>query len=92
MKRVNEEKILNDYENLSLKKEQKNEEIKQIATQFANTRGYSEEKTNEFIKYLQLSENDGLNEEEKKVFDILSNYIEEVTEADPEANNGEIVN
>lgn len=80
MKAVNNEKLLQDYEILAAKKAQKLAEIEQEAKAFAIARGYDAERTAAFIEYVQKTENDGLADGEKKLFEILSRYIVEVEE------------
>lgn len=80
MKAVNNEKLLQDYEILANKKAQKLAEIEQEAKTFAIARGYDAERAAAFIEYVQKTENDGLADGEKKLFDVLGRYIVEVEE------------
>lgn len=95
---VDEEKILHDYKEIKANQNQKLEEIEQSAAIYANNRGYSAEKTADFIEFAKAAENYGLSAEDNAKLDILSGYVSEKEVADEvddeaatEAYNGEIV-
>lgn len=103
MKAVNTEQLLQDYEVIAAEQEARLAEIERQALAFANARGYTAEKAEEFIKYVQHAENDGLTEQEKAVLNVLGKYIyEEADEpetaqavysesvGEAEADNGEV--
>lgn len=90
MKVVNTEKLLQDYEILAAEKAANLADIRQQALAFANTRKYNAERAEAFIAYVAETENGGLSEEQKTLFDVLGKYIEEV-EPEAEAGNGEVV-
>lgn len=105
MKAVNSEMLLQDYEILAAEQAARLAEIERQALSFANSRGYNAERAEEFIAFVKKTENNGLTEQEKALFDVLGKYIYEVepeTEAAEavysentdaaEANNGETVN
>lgn len=88
MKAVNTEKLLEDYEILAAEKAARLADIEQQALAFANARGYNAERAEEFIEFVKKTENDGLTEKEKALFDMLGKYVYEV---DPEAEAAEAV-
>lgn len=78
MKKVNEEKLLLDHAELVAKREANLAEIEKQATIYAIDRGYSEEKTAQFIAFTKELEGDGLSAEENAKLELLESYIEEV--------------
>ena len=101
MLQVNSEKLLQDYDNLCKKRSLNREQIEEAARVFAITRGYDEERTAAFVKYVQETEEDGLSDSERAKIELLSEYVEDVTVEEEvaneaadsmEADNGEAVN
>lgn len=80
MKKVNEELLLADYEEILQKQDGKIACIEAEARAFADGRGYDEAKKEEFVKFVLSMENDGLSADEKKLIEILGKYITEVKE------------
>lgn len=78
MLKVNEEKILNDYNMLITKKESHAKMLKEQLKAFAvGTLGYSEEKTNELIAFA-IEKNNGLSADEADKLSFLTTYVEEI--------------
>ena len=91
MLKVNSEKLLQDYEELCEKRSTAIDKIKAAAQAFAETRGYDENQTNDFISYVIDVEECGLTENETEMLEFLSRYVEEEDDY-AEADNGEAVN
>lgn len=91
MLKVNEEKILREYNDLLAKRKIARANIAAAAKSFAMNRGYGEEKTADFVAYVLDTENDGLSASESDKLEFLSDYIDEVPDEVQEAQNGEVV-
>ncbi len=78
MQKVNEDKLLLDYMELSEQAENNLIEIEARATQYAIERGYDEEKTAKFVAFTKELEGNGLTEEENAKLKLLGSYIDEV--------------
>lgn len=95
MQKVNQEKLLLDHTELVAKRDANLVEIEAQATKYAIERGYSEEKTAQFVAFTKELEGDGLSAEDKAKLEILETYIEEVEEpveaTDSETSTGESV-
>ena len=82
MKAVNTEKLLQDFNDLEAKRNQRLGEIEQAATAFAISRGYDAERTAAFVKYVQDDEGGGLTATEKERHDTLAAYIYDAPEVE----------
>lgn len=92
MLKVNTDKILEDYNTLNDLYNQNLKGIESEARGFANMRGYDEEKTEQFVKYvLQMEGNGGLCAEDKAVLDTLSKYLIEVADDERALNVEELM-
>lgn len=80
MLKVNEEKILADYNALQEKKNASLANIEAQVRSFAISLGYDEEKTKGLISYIQGQSGNGLSEEDAAKLEILSVYIDEIEE------------
>lgn len=80
MLKVNEEKILIDYNELQEKKNVNLANIEAKVRPFALSLGYDEEKTKGLIDYVQKQNGDGLTEKDSVLLEILSFYVDEVEE------------
>ena len=75
---VNEEKLLAAYKELSDKQEKGYAASEADALAFAKAHGYDEQKTENFVKYVQEIGKGGLSEKELHNLEILGSSIEEV--------------
>lgn len=80
MLKVNEEKLLADYNALVEKQEKKLKEIETEARAYATKRGFDADKTAETIDAFQALENNGLSDEDGEKLNVLDSYIDEVEE------------
>ena len=80
MLKVNEEKLLRDYDELVGKRTASLGEIEEQARNYAVSRGYDEEKTAKFVAYTCELEGDGLSTEERFKLTLLESYIEDIEE------------
>lgn len=80
MLKVNEEKILLDYNKLQEKKGENLANLGEQVRIFALSLGYDEEKTQGLISYVQNQNGNGLSEKDNALLEILSSYIDEVEE------------
>ena len=76
MLKVNEEKLLHDYEELVEKRENNFEDVEKQARLYAIERGYDEDKTEQFVAFTKNLEGDGLSDEDKVKLEILDAYVE----------------
>lgn len=84
MLKVNEEKLLGDYEKLVSKRTANLGEIEEQARNYAVSRGYDEGKTAKFVAYTCELEGDGLSNEERFKLTLLESYIEDLEELEEE--------
>ena len=89
MLKVNEDKLLLDYLELSEKAEKNLVEIENQATIYAVDRGYDEEKTAKFVAFTKELEGNGLSAEENTKLELLGSYIDEVEGLVEEPESGE---
>ena len=80
MLKVNEERLLCDHKELVEKKQRKLASVESDARAYAGQRGYDEDKTQQFIAFLQGIEGDGLSTEEQFKLQLLASYIEDIEE------------
>lgn len=80
MLKVNDEKILQDIQDLKESKEIKLAEIEASARNYAAERHYSEELTAKFVAYTKETEGQEVLKKDIQKLEILSEYIEEVAE------------
>ncbi len=100
MLKVNEEKILQDIQDLKESKERKLAEIEANARDYAVQHHYSEDLTAKFVAFTKEEEGKEVLKQDNHRLEILSEYIEEVpdiVEEDlPSANDipmvGEVLN
>ena len=85
MLKVNEEKILADYNSLVEKKEKGLSAVETDAKAYAMAHGYDEEKTAKFVAFTQEIQGSGLSDNELDKLEVLGSYIEEI-EVPAEAN------
>lgn len=78
MQKVNAEKLLLDHAELVANREANLAEIEKQAKIYAIDRGYSEEKTAQFVAFTKELEGDGLSAEETAKLALLGSYIDEV--------------
>lgn len=78
MQKVNEDKLLLDYLELSEQAENNLVEIEARATKYAIERGYDEEKTAKFVAFTRELEGNGLSAEDNAKLGLLGSYIDEV--------------
>lgn len=91
MLKVNEEKILVDYNSILEKQSAKVAEIEAQVRPFAVSLGYDEEKTKGLIAYIQGQNGNGLSAEDTAKLETLSSYIDEVEESVAESEVAEEV-
>ena len=84
MLKVNEEKILADYNSLVEKKEKGLAAVEADAKSYATAHGYDEEKTAKFVAFTQGLQGSGLSDKELAKLEILGSYIEDVKEEESE--------
>ena len=87
MLKVNEEKILADYNSLLEKKNANLANIEAQVRPFALSLGYDEEKTKGLIDYVSKQNGSGLTEEDTALLEVLSSYIDEVEEPSEETES-----
>ena len=75
MRKVNEEMLLADYDELIKKQDSAIARVEEEARAFAINRGYDEAKTEEFVKYVLGIENGGLSESDKAILATFEKYI-----------------
>lgn len=80
MLKVNEEKILADYNGLVEEKEKGLSAVEADAKAYALAHGYDEEKTAKFIAFTQDIQGSGLSDKELAKLEVLSSYIEDIEE------------
>lgn len=80
MLKVNEEKILLDYNELQEKRSKNLANLEAQVRNFALSLGYDEKKTQGLISYVQNQNGNGLSEKDTALLEILSSYIDEVEE------------
>lgn len=80
MLKVNEEKILADYESLAEREMAGLEAVAKDARAYAVAHGYDEEKTAKFVAFTQDLQGSGLSDKELAKLEVLDSYIEEVEE------------
>lgn len=80
MLKVNEEKILADYNELVEKKAKGLAAVEADAKAYAIAHGYDDEKTAKFVTFLQGLQGSGLSDKELEKLDILGSYVEEIEE------------
>lgn len=80
MFKVNEEKILQDIQDLKESKEIKLAEIEASARDYAAERHYNEELTAKFVAFTKENEGQEILKKDIQKLEILSEYIEEIAE------------
>lgn len=80
MLKINEEKILLDYNKLQEKKGENLANLEEQVRIFALSLGYDEKKMQGLISYVQNQNGNGLSEKDNALLEILSSYIDEVVE------------
>lgn len=79
MLKVNEEKLLNDYNELVEKKDNSVAKIEADTKSFAATLGYDEIKTKDLVAFV-IGKDNGLTADENAKLELLSLYIDEAEE------------
>lgn len=77
MLKVNEEKLLFDYQEIANKKENGLAVAALDASNYATAHGYSDEQKRAFIEFVQKIQGGSLDEKEKIKLEILGEYIEQ---------------
>lgn len=76
MLQVKSEKLLQDYKELCVKRDENRAAIEAAARSFAETRNYDDAMTAEFIAFVQEKEANGLTDKEQAKLAILNEYVE----------------
>lgn len=79
MLKVNEERMLKDYDILKSKQKEYGDKIEKEARQLASLRNYTKEKEEAFVAYVK-SFDDGLSKEELIELSVFETYIEDIVE------------
>lgn len=93
MLKVNEEKLLADYNALVEKQEKKLAAIEAQVRPLAVQLGYDEEKTKELVDFVEEQQGNGLSDDDGARLNMLDEYVEEADDAnaaqptDPNAPN-----